>query len=124
MESLKEDIYMKKLIKKISYKGVEASLYEIKFQDSSESWFCGYLGGSKVQTLIALLGATEEWPEEGPLGDLFPLELTFISDESLGFDTACHAASNWKEEEATDCLLAGMVQFLNLYQKWIAEHSA
>lgn len=77
-----------------------------------------------MQNLIALLGATEKWPEEGPLGDIFVLDLTFVSDELLGFDTACHAASNWKEEEATDCLLAGMVQFLNLYQKWIAEHSA
>ena len=121
VESLKEDVYMKKLIKKISYNGVEASLYEIKSAD--QSWFCGYLGGLKVQTLIALLNGTEEWPEEGPLGDFFPLELTFISDEMLGFDTACHAASNWREDEATDCLLAGMVRFLNLYQKWIADHT-
>lgn len=121
VESLKEDVYMKKLIKKISYNGVEASLYEIKSAD--QSWFCGYLGGLKVQTLIALLNGTEEWPEEGPFEGIFPLPTTFISDDSVGFDTAWHAVSNWKEEEATDCLLAGLVRFLNLYQKWITEHS-
>ena len=114
---------IKKLINKIEYKGVEASLYSIENQDSSESWFVGYLGGIKVCTLISLLEESKKDPENGSFQGIFPLPTTFISNELVGFDTAFRAVSNWKEDEAMASLLAGVPRFLTLYQSWISEHS-
>lgn len=111
----------KQLINKIEYKGVEASLYSI--ETIEQKWFCGYLGGIKVQSLISLLEEDLKDPENGSFAGLFPLPTTFISEELVGFDTAFKAVSDWKEDEATDCLLAGLVRFLSLYRSWIDEHS-